>query len=153
MLNTYSKIYLHYIFSPKNRMALIDPSFEEELYKVIAGIIRNLNQTLIQINGMPDHVHILVRLRPALAPSVLIQKIKSNSSKWINDKKFIKHKFEWQTGGAVFSVDHRSIEKNKQYIIKQKEHHSKKTFREEYLLMLNAYGISFEKDYLLKFFE
>ena len=152
MPNTYSQIYLHNVFSPKYRQALIKAEFEEELYKYIAGIIKNLDQQLIRINGMPDHCHLLVRLRPSLAPSKFIQAVKTNSSRWINEKKFLNHRFNWQTGGGIFSVSHRNVPELISYIENQKEHHKKLSFREEYLELLNHYGITFEKEYLLEFF-
>ncbi|HDO27504.1 MAG TPA: IS200/IS605 family transposase [Bacteroidetes bacterium] len=86
MPNTYSQIYMHYVFSPKYREALINEEFEEELYKYITGIVKNLKQLLIRINGMPDHCHMLVRLKPMVAPSKFIQTIKTNSSGWLNNK-------------------------------------------------------------------
>ncbi len=152
MPNTYSQIYLHYVFSPKYRQALIKAEFEEELYKYIAGIIKNLDQQLIRINGMPDHCHLLVRLRPSLAPSKFIQAIKTNSSRWINEKKFLNQRFNWQSGGGIFSVSHRNVPELISYIENQKGHHKKSCFREEYLKLLNHYGITFEKEYLLEFF-
>jgi len=152
MPNTYSQIYLHYVFSPKYRQALIKAEFEEELYKYITGITKNLDQQLIRINGMPDHCHLLVRLRPSLAPSKFIQAVKTNSSRWINEKKFLNHRFNWQTGGGIFSVSHRNVPELISYIENQKEHHKKSSFREEYLELLNHYGITFEKEYLLEFF-
>ena len=152
MPNTYSQIYLHYVFSPKYRQAFIKAEFEEELYKYIAGIIKNLDQQLIRINGMPDHCHLLVRLRPSLAPSKFIQAVKTNSSRWINEKKFLNHRFNWQTGGGIFSVSHSNVPELISYIENQKEHHKKSSFREEYLELLNHYGITFEKEYLLEFF-
>ncbi len=152
MPNTYSQIYLHYVFSPKCMQALIKAEFEEELYKYIAGIIKNLDQQLIRINGMPDHCHLLVRLRPSLAPSKFIQAVKTNSSRWINEKKFLNHRFNWQSGGGIFSVSHRNVPELISYIENQKEHHKKSSFREEYLELLNHYGITFEKEYLLEFF-
>ena len=152
MPNTFSQIYLHYVFSPKYRQALIKTEFEDELYKYITGITKNLGQQLIRINGMPDHCHLLVRLRPALAPSKFIQTVKTNSSRWINEKKFLSNKFNWQTGGGIFSVSHRNVPDLIGYIENQKEHHKKANFKEEYLKLLNHYGIDFEKEYLLDFF-
>ncbi len=152
MPNTFSQIYLHYVFSPKYRQTLIKAEFEDELYKYITGITKNLGQQLIRINGMPDHCHLLVRLRPALAPSKFIQTIKTNSSKWINERKFLDNKFNWQTGGGIFSVSHRNVPDLISYIENQKEHHKKANFKEEYLKLLNHYGIDFEEEYLLDFF-
>ena len=152
MPNTYSQIYLHYVFSPKNRQALINAEIEQELFKYITGIVKNLDQQLIRINGMPDHCHLLVRLRPSLAPSKFIQAVKTNSSRWISEKKFLKHRFNWQIGGGIFSVSHRNVAELISYIENQKEHHKKASFREEYLELLNHYGINFEEKYLLEFF-
>ncbi len=152
MPNTYSQIYLHYVFSPKYREALIRKEFEEELFKYITGIIKNLNQILIRINGMPDHVHLLVRLKPVMAPSVFIQKVKTNSSSWLNKKRYFNHEFHWQTGGGIFSVSHRNIPELISYIDHQKEHHKKTIFREEYLTFLKHYGIDFKDEYLLGVF-
>ena len=126
--------------------------FEKELYKYITGIIKNLDQQLIRINGVPDHCHLLVRLRPSLAPSKFIQVVKTNSSRWVNEKKFLKHRFNWQTGGGIFSVSNRNVPELISYIENQKNHHKKTSFREEYLKLLNHYGIAFEEEYLLKFF-
>ena len=134
MPNTYSQIYLHFVFSPKYREALIKNEFGEELYKYITGIVKNLGQQLIRINGMPDHCHILVRLKPIVAPSKFIQTVKTNSSGWVNNKKFLNHKFNWQIGGGVFSVSHRNVPELINYIENQKEHHKKTSFKDEYLL-------------------
>ena len=153
MPNTYSQIYLHYVFSPKYREALITNNFENELYKYISGIVRNMDQHLIIINGMPDHCHMLVRLRPSISPSKFIQTVKSNSSSWINRKAFSPHKFSWQVGGGVFSVSHRNIPKLTNYISNQKQHHKKSNFKDEYTKLLKHYGIKFNDDYLLEFFE
>lgn len=152
MPNTYSQIYLHYVFSPKYRKTLIKVEFEEELFKYITGIARKLDQHLIRINGMSDHCHILVRLRPSMAPSKFIQAIKTNSSRWINEKRFLRSGFSWQIGGGIFSVSHRNVPELISYIENQKEHHKKINFREEYLELLDHYGISFEDKYLLEFF-
>jgi REP element-mobilizing transposase RayT len=152
MPNTYSQIYLHYVFSPKYRQALIKPEFEQELYKYITGIVKNLNQQMIRINGMPDHCHLLIRLRPSLSPSKLIQTVKTNSSSWINNKKFLNKKFNWQTGGGIFSVSHRNVPQLINYIDNQKKHHSKTAFKDEYLKLLKHYNIDFKNEYLLEFF-
>ena len=152
MPNTYSQLYYHFIFSPNSRKSLIRKDFEENLYKYIAGIVINLKQNLIQINGMADHVHLLVRLRPNISPSDFIKKVKSNSSRWINDNRFLQEKFSWQTGGGIFTVDYYRIESVKKYIVNQKEHHKRTSFREEYLDFLSKYNIEYQDEYLLKFF-
>lgn len=153
MPNTYSQLYFHFVFSPKYRQALIRSEFEEEIYRYITGIVKSLDQQLLRINGMPAHCHLLVRLRPTIAPSKFIQAIKANSSRWINEKKFYKFKFSWQVGGGMFSVSHRNIPELINYIDNQKEHHNKLSFDIEYRNLLNQYGIKFEDKYLLKFFK
>lgn len=153
MPNTYSQIYLHFVFSPKYRKALIKPDFEIELYKYIGGIVRNLEQYLIRINGMPDHCHLLVRLKPSMAPSKFIQAVKANSSAWINQKGFLNEKFNWQSGGGIFSIGHRHLPYLIDYIDNQKSHHSKTNLKEEYTKLLDDFGIEFEKEYLMEFFD
>ena len=101
---------------------------------------------------MPDHCHLLIRLRPALSPSKLIQTVKSNSSSWVNDKKFLSKEFNWQTGGGIFSVSHRNVPGLIKYIETQKEHHRKTSFKEEYLKLLKHYNIDYKDEYLLEFF-
>lgn len=152
MPKTYSKIYLHYVFTPKYRNAMILPEFEEKLYHYIAGIIENLGQTLIQINGMPDHIHILVRLKPSIDSATFIQKVKANSSKWINEQKFLPEKFNWQLGGAIFSVDYRKVDVVKKYIENQKAHHSKTGFKTEFVKFLDSYDIDYEEEDIEGFF-
>lgn len=152
MPNTYSQIYLHYVFSPKYRQSLIKPEFEQELFKYISGICSNINQNLIRINGMPDHIHMLIRLRPAMPPSKCIQIIKANSSKWINENKFLDQRFSWQIGGGIFSVGPRGVDRVIRYIDKQKAHHNKGKFKDEYLDLLIQNQIEFKDEYLLKFF-
>jgi len=110
MPNTYSQIYLHFVFTPKYRSSLIKPEFEDELFKYITGIVKALDQHLIRINGMPDHCHLLARLRPSLAPSKFIQRVKANSSSWINKSGYLKTRFSWQVGGGIFSVSERNVD-------------------------------------------
>jgi REP element-mobilizing transposase RayT len=153
MANTYSKIYLHYVFSPKYRQALIRPEFEEALFLYIGGIVINLDQQIIAINGMPDHCHLLVRMRPTMTPSKLIQVVKANSSKWINENRFLPFRFNWQVGCGIFSVDHHALEKITRYIENQKEHHKKDRFRHEYESLLRQYNIDYDNTYLFDFFD
>ena len=153
MSKTYSQIYLHIVFSPRYRQSLIVPEVEFRLYGYIAGIIANLNQTLIRINGMPDHLHILVRLRPNIAPSTFIQKVKANSSKWVNEQGFFSTKFSWQQGSGVFSVSYRSVSTLIRYIENQKSHHTKKAFKEEYISILHENNVDFDQAYLPDFHD
>ena len=125
MPNTFSQLYIHHISSVKYRNGLITPDYELRLYQYISKITKNLNQTLIEINGMADHIHIAARLRPNMAPSVYVQKITANSSGWINKQGFLKDKFEWQGGGATYSISRTHVEALRKYIRSQKEHHKK----------------------------
>ena len=153
MPDTLSKLYYHYVCAVKYRNALIQPDFEDLLYKYISGITKNLNQSLIQINGMPDHIHLLVRLKPAMSPSEFIMKIKSNSSKWINEMRFINDRFNWQYGGAIFSVSYGHVERVSRYIQNQKAHHLSKSLREEYNHMLIDHSVEFDPKFLPDFFD
>lgn len=153
MPNTFSQLYIHHISTVKHREVLITNDFEDRLYQYITKITQELNQTLIQINGMPDHIHIAARLRPSMAPSIYVQKIKANSSKWINENGLMNRKFEWQGGGATFSISRTHVEALIQYIKNQKEHHKKTTFQEEYIHLLEKNNIDYVQEYLSVFFE
>lgn len=148
MANTYTQIHIHVIFSVQNRECIIGKNWKDELYKYIAGIIRNNNHKLLVINGMPDHLHILIGLRPSQSISDLLQDIKGSSSKWINEKKFVKGRFSWQEGFGAFSYSRSQLPPVIQYIENQEEHHRKKTFIEEYKESLKEFGIDYNESYI-----
>ncbi|OXG05590.1 REP element-mobilizing transposase RayT [Flavobacterium araucananum] len=148
MANTYSQLYIHIVFAVKGRENLISTIWKDEVYKYITGIITNKDQKLIVINGMPDHVHILIGLKPDKSISDLVRDIKANSSKFINDKKWINGKFEWQTGFGAFSYSHSQLTNVINYIRNQEEHHKIKTFKEEYIEFLKLFNIEFKNEYL-----
>jgi REP element-mobilizing transposase RayT len=148
MANTYSQLYIHIVFAVKGRQNLISPNRKEEIYKYITGIVTNKGQKLIAINGMPDHIHILIGLKPDKSISDLARDIKSNSSKFINDKKWINGKFEWQTGFGAFSYNHSQLTNVINYIQRQEEHHKIKTFKEEYIDFLKLFNVEFKDEYL-----
>ena len=148
MANTYTQLYIHIVFAVKGRQSLISANWKEEIYKYITGIITNKGQKLIAINGMPDHIHILIGLKPDKSISDLVREIKSNSSKFINDRKWINGKFEWQTGFGAFSYSHSQLTNVINYIQRQEEHHKTKTFKEEYIEFLNSFNIEFKDEYL-----
>jgi len=150
MANTYSQIHLHFVFAVKFRLGLIQPEWKDELYKYITGIVQNNQHKLIIINGMPDHIHIFIGIRPSQSVSELLQDIKANSSKWINDKKFLKTKFEWQEGYGAFSYSKTHVEAVVKYIANQEKHHEKLSFKEEYLDMLNKFEIDYDEKYIFK---
>lgn len=150
MANTYSQLYVQIVFAVKGRQNLISKNNKDEIYKYITGIITNHKQKLIVINGMPDHIHILVGIKPDISLSDLVRDIKSNSSKFINEQKWINGKFEWQTGFGAFSYGNSQLANVIKYIENQEEHHKTKTFREEYIAFLKLFNIDFKNEYLFE---
>jgi putative transposase len=150
MANTYTQIHLHIIFAVKYRDGLIQNSWKDELYKYITGIIQGNTHKLIAINGMSDHIHILVGFRATQTLADLLQDIKGSSSKWINEKKFVRGKFEWQEGYGTFSYGKSQIKNVINYIENQEEHHKKKTFREEYIEFLKIFEVEYDEKYIFK---
>ncbi len=150
MANTYTQIYVMLVFGTKGKKTLIIDEHEEEIYKYISGIIRNKAQKLLQINGMPDHIHILVSLKPDNSISDLVRDIKSNSSKFINEKEWFADKFHWQKGFGAFSYSHSQIDDVVHYIKNQKEHHKKISFKEEYKKLLDLFGIEYDERYIFQ---
>ena len=150
MPNTYTQLYVHVIFSVKRRSNLISPVWKEQLFQYITGIITHKNQKMMAINGMTDHLHILIGLKPDCKLSDLVRDIKSNSSKWINENNFVAGKFEWQTGFGAFTVGQSQIKRVVNYILNQEEHHKKKTFKDEYITFLKAYQIEFQPEYIFE---
>jgi putative transposase len=150
MANTYSQIHLQIVFAVKGRQSLISKNNREELHKYITGIIQKREQKLLAIFCMPDHVHILVGVRPSILVSDLVRDIKANSSKFINDKNWSKEKFSWQEGFGVFSYSKNDINSVVNYILNQEEHHKTKTFREEYIELLEKFEIEYNENYLFE---
>jgi REP element-mobilizing transposase RayT len=148
MPSTYTNLLYHIIFSTKNRELLIDETWKEELYKYIGGIVRANGGTCIEINGMPDHVHILAKLKPAISVADMLKLIKSNSSKWINDEKIPGRSFAWQIGYAAFSVSESQIYAVRWYIRNQAGHHRKQSFQEELIELLKRHGVEYDSRYL-----
>jgi len=129
---------------------LINANWEDELYKYITGILRNNGHKMLQINGMSDHVHILFGLQPSQSIAEIIQIIKGSSSKWINERGFVTGKFKWQSGYGAFSYSKSQIPAVAHYIETQKEHHKKYTFYDEYITILEAFGVKYDKQFVLK---
>lgn len=150
MADTYSQIYIHIVFAVKGRSNLISPKWKDELYKYITGIITNDGQKLIAINGMPDHIHILIGLKPTIALSDIVRDIKASSSKFINTQKWIAGKFEWQHGFGAFSYSHSQLSNVINYIQNQEEHHKTRTFRQEYLEFLKRYNVDFKEEFIFE---
>lgn len=150
MANTYTQIYLQFVFAVQDRISLIHSSWEEDLYKYITGIVQNNGHKLIAINGIPNHLHVFIGYKPHQLIPDLLQDIKGSSSKWINQQGFVKAKFRWQAGYGAFSYSHSQIDNVVKYIINQKEHHRVNTFYEEYLNYLREFKVPFNEKYVLK---
>ena len=153
MPGTFSQIYIQVVFAVKGRENLISKEWKEDLHKYIAGIIKGKGQQSIIVNGMPDHIHAFIGLRPAMSISDLVRDIKNNSSNFINDNKFVKGKFSWQEGYGAFSYSHSHIENVYQYILNQEEHHKKKTFKDEYIDFLTKFNVDYDEKYLFDWIE
>ena len=153
MADTYTKIYIHVIFTVQGRQNLIDNQHKDELHKYITGIIQNKKQKVIAINGMPDHIHILIGIKPDIALSDLMRDVKANSSKFINEKRWIAGKFNWQEGFGGFSYSHSQLDSVANYIKNQEEHHSRKTFKDEYLEMLKNFDVEYDPKYIFDWLD
>jgi REP element-mobilizing transposase RayT len=136
MPNTYTQIHIHTIFAVRSRVGLIKNEWKDHLYKYIVGIIQHYDHKLLAINGMPDHVHILFGMRPTQSLSDLMQDVKAASSKWINDQRFVKGHFDWQSGYGAFSYAKSEVPQIMSYIRNQEEHHRSKPFKVEYFEFL-----------------
>lgn len=150
---TFSQIYIQIVFAVKGRKSLIAPHWEEELYKYITGIITNKGQKLLAINGISDHIHILIGLKPSCRLSDLVREIKKSSNTFIKEKRFSSYKFEWQEGYGAFSYSHSALDNVIAYVNKQKEHHRKRTFKEEYVDFLTKFKIEYKSEYLFEWID
>lgn len=153
MADTFSQIYIQIVFAVKKRECLIHQSWEEELYKYISGIIRNKEQKVLAINGMPDHIHILIGMKPSCCLSDLVREIKKSSNEFIKERKFSKYHFQWQEGFGAFSYSHSALDNVISYIQNQKAHHKKQTFKEEYKESLIQFHVEYKDEYLYDFLD
>ncbi|MEX2350199.1 MAG: IS200/IS605 family transposase [Flavobacteriaceae bacterium] len=153
MANTYTQLYVQVVFAVQGRVSLIHPHWEEELYKYITGIVQNRKHKMLAINGMPDHIHIFIGLHPGDSISDLVREIKKASNSFINEKKYSKLPFQWQSGYGAFSYSRSALDSVVNYIRNQKEHHKKSTFKEEYLKLLIDSGIEYNETYLFDWVE
>lgn len=148
MANTYSSLLCHFVFSTKNRMPLIVENQRDDLYTYIGGIIRNERGTLIEIGGVPDHIHIALSLKTDISVADMLRHIKGGSSRWLNERPHGRGKFAWQDGYGAFSVSESRLRSVCAYIRNQEIHHRRKTFQEEYLEFLRLHNVTFDKLYL-----
>lgn len=150
--NIFSNLYSD-CFAVKGRENLIGAGWKTQLHKYIAGTIKGKGQKSIIVNGMPDHIHAFVGLKPAMAISDLVRDIKNNTSNFVNEHKFIHGKFAWQEGYGAFSYSQSHIEKVYEYILNQEKHHQKKTFKQEYLGFLKKFEVEYDEKYLFEWYE
>lgn len=153
MANTYTQIHIQVVFAVQNRQSLIAESWKEVLYRYITAIVQGSGHKLLQINGMPDHLHVLFGMRPTQALSDLVQHIKQDSSKWINAKGLVRGKFSWQEGYGAFSYSNRDVPHVIAYIQNQEEHHRVRSFHEEYVEFLKDFEIAHDERYIFKDLE
>jgi len=148
MPSTYTNLIYHIVFSTKQRVPLISEEIREELYRYIGGIIRAEGGAALEIGGTSDHIHILAKLKPAISVAEVLNKVKSNSSKWANDHKMKMRKFGWQEGYAAFSVSESQVPAVAEYIRNQEEHHRMQSYQKEFVALLERHGIEYDQRYL-----
>ena len=150
MAETFTKLYIHVVFAVHRRQPLIADRWACDLFAYINGIVKNNHHKLIAINGMPDHIHLLISLSPEQAISDLVRDIKSNATHWINTNQMYHHTFKWQRGYSAFAVSFNDVRRVTDYIKNQQEHHRIKSFQEEYVLFLKENNIDFKEQYLFQ---
>ena len=150
MPNTYTKLHMQFVFAVKYREALISKIWKEDLHKYMTGIIQKNDHKMLQINSMPDHIHIFIGMRPHQAISDLVQNVKTESSKWVKAQNFCKRSFGWQDGYGAFSYSKSHVDDVIRYIQNQEIHHQKETFLDEYRNTLKLFDIGYDERYLFK---
>ena len=153
MANTYSQITIHAVFAVKHRHNIIMKTWRDQLHQYISGIISNKGATPLGVGGWTDHVHILFGMPVTVSIADFVGTVKANSSKWINERGFIKGRFHWQEGYGAFSYAKSQRDIVIKYIMNQEEHHREKTFKDEYIKMLADYDVAYQEKYLFDFFE
>lgn len=153
MPGTYSQIYIQIVFAVKGRQNLLHKAWRNDVFKYISGIIKEKGHKPIIVNGVGDHVHLFIGLKPAMSISDFVRDVKNNSSKFINESKWLTHKFAWQEGYGAFSYSHSHIQNVYNYILNQEAHHEKKSFKEEYYEFLERFDIPFEEQYLFDWID
>jgi putative transposase len=153
MANTFSQIYLQFVFAVRGRQSLIAKENKEELHKYITALVQNRKAKMLAVHCMPDHAHLFVGIKPVIFIPDFIKEVKIESNNFINTKKWGNGKFGWQDGYGVFSYSHSHIDSVVKYILNQEAHHSNRNFRQEYITLLNKFGIRFEEKYLFDFMD
>jgi putative transposase len=148
MSNSYTQLHIQFVFAVKYRQALIHKDWKDNLHKYITGIFQQNGHKMLQINSMPDHIHIFVGLSPHQAISGIIQNVKTESSKWVKAENVCKRPFAWQEGYAAFSYTKSHVQRVIRYIQNQEAHHAKEFFLEEYKKMLDESAIEWNPKYI-----
>lgn len=148
MQNTYTQLHIQFVFAVKFRTALIHQDWQERLHKYITGIFQKNSHKMLQINSMPDHIHILIGFRPHQSISSIIQNVKTESSKWINRENLAESRFSWQKGYGAFSYSKSHVPKVIRYIQNQQKHHQSISFIDEYIRQLKVFGVDYDERYL-----
>lgn len=151
--NTFTKLYVHFVFTPKGRDSLLNGSVRVEVYKYIYGIIIGKKCFPIAINGTEDHIHLLIGMNPLISVSDLIRDIKRSSAMYINTQKIISNNFAWQEGYGAFTVGYKDLDRVYKYILNQEAHHTDGSFKIEYKQILREEGIEFSDSYLFEFYD
>jgi putative transposase len=149
MAHTYSNLLYHIVFTTRNRAPLIRDDLRERLYGYMGGIIRGEGGGLLEIGGVPDHVHLLVKFKTDVAVSTMVQKIKGKSSKWVNELPDYPERFYWQEGYGIFSVSESVTERVRRYIRRQEEHHARVPFKDELITLLQRNRIAYDENGLM----
>lgn len=153
MANTYSQVSIHCVFAVKGRDNIITKNFRDELHRFMSGVLKNDNAYPLAVGGWLDHVHVFFELPMTVTIADLMRMLKASSSKWINDNRLVKGKFQWQEGYGAFSHSHAQRDKVIQYIMTQETHHANKSFRQEYMALLKSYQIAFNNNYVFEFYD
>ena len=153
MANTYSQIYIQLVFAVKGRENLVKEQFRDELEKYICGIVNGKSQKVLALYCMPDHTHLLLSVKPNISLSDLVRDVKANSSGWINDRKLLRNKFNWQEGFGAFSYSKSHLDNVINYILSQPVHHQKMSFKDEYLAFLEKFEVEYDERYLFEWID
>lgn len=153
MAGTFSQIYIQVVFAVKSRDSLIGAEWEERLFQYITGIVRGKEQKMLAINGTQNHIHLFIEMKPSCCLSDLIREIKKSSNDFIKENHFTQFQFAWQEGYGAFSYSHSQIDNVIKYVMNQKEHHRKVTFREEYIDFLKKFEIEHDEKYLFEWVD
>jgi len=153
MANTYTQLYIQFVFAVQGRENLIREQFRDEIEKIMCGIITNHKCKVYAIYCNPDHTHIFVGMHPNISPAKLMEQVKSGSSNWLHNKKYISGKFSWQDGYGAFTYSKSQIDNVVKYVLNQPEHHRKLTFKEEYLSFLNKFEVDYDPKYLFDWYD